>query len=135
MGYQDDLCHVFLTCGHSEEISTSLFTSLRLFLPQLSKDQMLTLSYDCEENLELPVAWLISSCFLAIWNRRMEKKPCSLFTIRADLEAKVSLLVTRYSVCKNGFFCLTLFAEKCPKNQNILKYFFLILKFTFLPFY
>ena len=39
------------------------------------------------------------------------------------------------STQKTDFFCLTLFAEKCPKNKNILKYFFLILKFTFLPFY
>ena len=36
---------------------------------------------------------------------------------------------------KNYFFCLTLFSEKWPKNQNIMKYFFLILKLMFLLFY
>ena len=51
-----------------------------------------------EEDLKLPMVWLTTNIVMKMWDFRKEKKRCDLVCVRADLEARVSLLrKTRYS--------------------------------------
>ena len=58
----------------------------------LNPAQALTLNFEIEEHMELPLVWLTTNVFQEIWNNRKEKKRCVLVRARADLEARVSLL-------------------------------------------
>ena len=60
--------------------------------PNISKSEALTLHFDVDEEMELPLVWLTCNVLHKIWDFRKEKKKCDLVRVRADLEAKVSLL-------------------------------------------
>ena len=64
--------------------------SLSQPIPNMSK--VLTLNFEMEDQMEFPLVWLTSNFLKKIWDLRKEKKRCDLFRVRADLEAKVSLL-------------------------------------------
>ena len=61
-------------------------------MPGVSTSKVLTLDLGVESTDELPAIWLISHFLPSIWSSRSEKKRIRLFTIRADLEARASLL-------------------------------------------
>ena len=61
-------------------------------LANLNPSMVLTLNFQVEEDLELPMVWLTTNILMNMWDCRKEKKRCDLFLVRADLEARVSLL-------------------------------------------
>ena len=62
------------------------------YLPDLDAESALRLELNVEEELELPLVWLLASVFLAIWKLRVDKARVQLYEVRAQLEAKVNLL-------------------------------------------
>ena len=65
---------------------------LSVYQPNLDPSNVLTLNFVMEEHMELPVVWLTTNFLQEIWKLRKEKKRCILVQVRADLEARVSLL-------------------------------------------
>ena len=84
-------------CSFNREVSSTLMNTLSNYQPNLTQTDVLTLNLEMDDPMELPSVWLISGVLQKIWDLRKEKKKCDLIRIRADLEAKVSLLrETRY---------------------------------------
>ena len=88
----EDLEHALLQCSFNSGIGTLLRRSLSSLAPRISALQILTLSLDVPPTDEFPCVWLISHTLFLIWSCRVEKKRIRLFQIRADLEARASLL-------------------------------------------
>ena len=94
----EDLPHALLSCSFNSEVSKALMDILSNSQPNISRSQVLTLNFDVDKQMELPLVWLTSYILQKIWDSRKEKKRCDLVRVRSDLEAKVSLLrETRHS--------------------------------------
>ena len=91
-GVPEDILHAFFNCTYNSQLSQSLLNTLSHYQPNINPSNILTLSFETDEDLELPIVWTVSNFLEEIWNHRKEKKRCSLVRIRADLEARVSLL-------------------------------------------
>ena len=52
----------------------------------------LRLDFTAEQPAELAVTWVLGMVFFNIWEARKAGKRPELYTVRADLESKVSLL-------------------------------------------
>ena len=91
-GVVEDLQHALISCPFNIELSQALMNILSVYQPNLDPAQALTLNFEMEEHMELPLVWLTTNVFQEIWNNRKEKKRCVLVRARADLEARVSLL-------------------------------------------
>ena len=97
----DDLLHTFFHCKFNAGAGTSLLNCLATHSPSITPHQVLTLNFDAEESKELSLTWFTGQFLQNIWSTRTKKKQPQLYTIRADLEAKISLLrETRFqNVC------------------------------------
>ena len=58
----------------------------------MTEEQALRLQFESEETSELPVVWFLAVSWTAIWEARLLGKRPELYRVRADLEAKISLL-------------------------------------------
>ena len=95
----EDLPHALISCSYNREIPQSLMDTVGLSQPISIMSKVLTLDFEMEEKMEFPLVWLISNLLQKVWDiRKQKKKRCDLVRVRADLEARVSLLrKTRYS--------------------------------------
>ena len=60
--------------------------------------QLLLLDLELDDANEFPVIWMVGNFLELVWSSRIEKRQVRLYTIRADLEARASLLrETRHS--------------------------------------
>ena len=81
--------HIILaaTSNHQRNISTITELNKRALCGLWTKEQ------DGDENqLRLPIVWIIAKTLDTIFTCRIEKKACTLFNSRAQLEASVMLL-------------------------------------------
>ena len=88
----EDLEHAFFYCNFNSDTGTLLRRSISSLVPSISASQILTLTLEVDPVDEFPCVWLISHTLFFIWSGRVEKKRIRLFQIRADLEARASLL-------------------------------------------
>ena len=61
-------------------------------IPSIDLMSALSLEIQADEEMELPLVWLLSTVFLSIWTLRISKSKVQLYEVRAQLEAKVNLL-------------------------------------------
>ena len=54
--------------------------------------KILTLNFQVETSLEIPITWVIASYLFSIWSLRSEKKQITQYKIRSDLEASCRIL-------------------------------------------
>ena len=87
-----DLTHCLLTCSYNDGAGQFLLDILRLNIPNLQLQQVVLLDLDVEEALRLPLIYLTASVLSQVWACRKEKRPCHLASIRAALEAGVSIM-------------------------------------------
>ena len=93
----EDQPHAFFLCGANNQANQSLLSSLSPTIPNITIRQILLLDFQLDEPDEFPVVWLVGNFLLTMWNLRVAKKQARLFSIKADLEARASLLrETRY---------------------------------------
>ena len=87
----EDLEHALIRCPGNQDIGQALLHCLPPGNGLLDQDA-LKLQIDVDEPLQLPVVWFLAAAWLSLWeSRRLGKRP-ELYKVRADLEAKVSLL-------------------------------------------
>ena len=87
-----DTAHSLVLCPYNGGAGLFLLNQLHKVLPQLQPHQVVKLDLHVEQDLKLPLTFLISSVLLDVWECRRQKKPCHLHTIRAALEAGVNIL-------------------------------------------
>ena len=94
----EDLQHAFFRCSYNNNCGELLSNFLSSYIPGISTNQILHLNMDLEPSEELSVAWMTGNFLYNIWNARLDKKQVRQYTIRADLEARASILSeTRFS--------------------------------------
>ena len=68
-------------------------TALREHLPAITMGQIVQLEFSgLEEDMEFPVVWFTAAFLLAVWERRSASTKFKMYEIRAEIEAKISLL-------------------------------------------
>ena len=90
----EDLKHAFFSCSHNNNAGAHLLTYMSSYVPGLSTNQLLHLNLDLEPSEEFSVVWFLGIGYflLNLWTARTDKKQIRLYAIRADLEARASLL-------------------------------------------
>ena len=73
-------------------MSSPLVNCLSSYFPTITHEDIVLLNIQTTESLELPLAWLVSTCISFIWEQRVQGKQARLETCRAELLAKVMLL-------------------------------------------
>ena len=88
----ETLQHALMDCPSNQGVSTTLCNGLKKYQPSLTKQDILAINFQTEENLLFPLVWTTASFLSSLWQLRVEKKRVELIKIRADLEASVRLL-------------------------------------------
>ena len=96
----EDLGHAFFSCSHSRVAGLALLGWVQSICPNLQPEDVLVLQLGggLPEIDELAAVYTIATGLLYIWEARVHRKQVTPFLVRAELEAKISLLRrTRYS--------------------------------------
>ena len=96
----EDLNHAFFSCPHSCVAGLALLGYGQVAIPSLSPEAVLhlELGQDLNEEQQLATVCLLATGLKYIWSTRIEKKYATLFKMRAEIEAKISILRrTRHS--------------------------------------
>ena len=94
----EDLGHALVLCEGNNGVGHRVLECLRKFVPNIDVKSALCLEIDVEEDLELPLVWMLATVFSAVWKLRIAKTKILLFEVRSTLEAKINLLrETRFS--------------------------------------
>ena len=96
---KEDLVHSLRRCVANQGVGEAVIHCLPAPVQNEVQDQqLLHLHFDMEDSLELPIVWFLAVAWSSIWESRKCGRRPELYKVRADLEAKVSLLrETRYS--------------------------------------
>ena len=94
----EDQLHALFYCTYNNNTSTALINSISTILPNITTRQLLLLDLELDDEKQFPVVWMVGSFLELVWSSRIEKRQVRLYIIRADLEARASLLrETRHS--------------------------------------
>ena len=88
----ENLHHAFFNCSFNSNAGEILRRCLSALMPRLTFNQILNFDMDLDPSDEFPCVWIASHFLYNIWSSRLEKKRVRLFAIRADLEARATLL-------------------------------------------
>ena len=91
-GQVESLEHALLSCQANQRVGTKLLELVKGFAPGLDVQALLRLELHVDEDLELPLVWLIATIFNAMWKFRESKNKVEPYRVRAELEAKINLL-------------------------------------------
>jgi hypothetical protein len=95
---REDLSHALVICEGNDGVGVRMMTCLRNFVPNVDVSTALRLELEVDEEMQLPLVWLVGTVCQAIWKLRIEKSRIQLYEVRSQLEAKINLLrETRYS--------------------------------------
>ena len=89
---QETYLHCFFNCIANKEASCSLLQCAQTYAPQVTPATVLNLEVECEDPFLLPTVVILSTGLQLIWTRRVDKKITTVWTMRSELEARVSLL-------------------------------------------
>ena len=95
----EDLSHAFFTCQRTSVAGHALLGYLQSRLPQLTTEEVLRLELGqgLDEVDLLASVYLLTVGLKYIWDSRVEKKAIYLYKMRAEIEARISILRrTRY---------------------------------------
>ena len=96
----EDISHAFFECSHSRVAGLALLGWVQPLCPRLQPEDALVLQLGgaLTEVDELAAVYTLATGLLHIWEARVHRKQITPFLVRAELEAKISLLRrTRYS--------------------------------------
>ena len=90
----EDILHSFFTCSHSRVAGLGMLGWLQDLCPNLQPEDALQLRLGAElpAEDELAAVCVLATGLKLIWEARVTKKQISLYMVRAELEAKISLL-------------------------------------------
>ena len=85
------LVHCLFECPYNNEVGQYIIHVLSNKLPGVTPRKVVHLDIDTVGD-NLPIIFFVAAILSEIWRCRMEKKPCRLHLVKADLEAKVNIL-------------------------------------------
>ena len=83
--------YLFYRCSKNSDAAESLLRCVHAYDGNLTADRSLILDITADEIFLLPTVTLLSTGLELIWENRKLKKSTTLYSIRAELEAAVSL--------------------------------------------
>ena len=89
---KEDLVHALIHCQGNKGAGRAVLNCASRYVTELTGEQAVRLQFETEESFELPVVWFLAVSWISIWEARVLGKKPELYMVRADLEAKVSLL-------------------------------------------
>ena len=90
----EDVMHALVTCAGNGGVGRSVLdcVAAHIGVGGMTDEQAIRLHFVCEDSNELPMVWFLAVAWTSMWETRMAGKRPELYRVRADLEAKVSLL-------------------------------------------
>ena len=83
--------HLFLKCEHNREAGRALFNSVSSYDRTLTETKMLRVELDTDEPFLLASVYILATGLEFIWENRKVRKRTSLYVMRAELEAAISI--------------------------------------------
>jgi exonuclease III len=87
----ESMHHALVTCPGNQGLPRLLLVLLQGYMPGLQYEQMLTLDFNLDETMELPLVWLSGALLCSLWGQRLQGRVSAAKT-RSELEARVRLL-------------------------------------------
>ena len=91
-GIPEDCLHALLVCSYNNDVNNWILNLVRKAAPNCKLEDIITLNFQLSQQLMFPTMWLLSHRFCMVWLLRSSKKAVHLFTIQADIEAKINIL-------------------------------------------
>ena len=89
----DNLSHSLISCTNNAQVSDWLLKVVRPHVPQPVPAELVLLHLGhIEEDMKLPLVWLIAQVLGQVWSSRKEKKRPQLYQTRAKIEAGIEIL-------------------------------------------
>ena len=88
---EDTLDHL-LSCPQSLEVSAPLLSCLASQLDNITTKDIIHLNFHTAESWDLPAVWILSTCLMFVWEKRVAGKKAKLDECRAELSARIALL-------------------------------------------
>ena len=88
----EDFAHAIVLCEGNDGVGHRMMSCVREFAPRVGIESALRMDFDVEDDIELPLVWLIATVSLEIWKLRVDKSRVQLYDVRSQLEAKINLL-------------------------------------------
>ena len=91
-GISEDCLHALLECPHNNDVNSWILKLCQKTVPNCRTTDIIYLNLNLTDPLMFPMIWLLSHIFCMVWKLRSNKKAVNLFSIRAELEARINLL-------------------------------------------
>ena len=89
---EEDLVHALIRCPGNQGVGQAVLHCLPPASAGIGDHKVLKLQLQLDNSFEFPAVWFLAVAWFTIWEcRKLNKRP-ELYKVRADLEAKVSLL-------------------------------------------
>ena len=91
---EGSLVHALLLCGYNNDVGLWMLQCVRRKLPTITPCQLLHLEFGKSLRFDwlVPITWIVSRILSIIWYARHSKKPVTVTSTRAALEAIIMLL-------------------------------------------
>ena len=91
-GQVETYTHLFYECNRNSEAGEAVLRVAMAYDRNLSREKSLRLEVECDETFLLATMTVLATGLGFIWEMRKARKMTSLFRIRAELEAAVSVM-------------------------------------------
>ena len=88
----EDLGHALVHCHGNNGAGQAVWDCIQTHVPGLQVHEALHLELKVDECLELPIVFTLAVTWSAIWELRLKKISPQPYLIRAELEARISIL-------------------------------------------
>ena len=90
----EDPAHAFFFCQHSRQAGHVLLGHVQVLVPDLTPEAALRLEFaeDLSHDEELATTCLLAAGLKYIWESRVHKKQVTIYKMRAEVEARISIL-------------------------------------------
>ena len=94
---EDNTAHL-LSCPQGSEITCPLLRCIENHVDNITHQNIVLLNIPSSESLELPLAWLVSTCLMVVWGERQAGRIARLASCRAEIEARLLVLIQGGSI-------------------------------------
>ena len=89
---EESLAHALVHCQGNNGAGAALLSGIQSLAPGLQPEEALRLELEVDENTELPLVFALAVAWSTIWDLRQKKTRPQTYLVRAQLEARVTLL-------------------------------------------
>ena len=107
------MTHALVGCEGNGGAGRAILNCVADYVNEMTEEGAVRLQFNSEDSHEMPVVWVLAVAWNSIWAARTTGKKPELFTIRAELEARVSLLREARRFC-NDVTIITTIIENMP---------------------